>query len=163
VFANCDTQRLVLRRDAVPGTWVAANACDPASATWWDPYQGRFFNFPPPAGGDVATADHLIPLKDAWSLGAADASEQAAGNWTQGMRVDFANDWRGLELLTVSQSANSSKSDNSIDSWVPPAGSYDCTYAEMWVAVKYQWNLKIDPAEYDALENWLYTCPAPGE
>ena len=89
LLGNCDTQRLVLRRDAVPGTWSssATNPCDPAAATWWDPYQGRYFNFTSLPGPDTATADHVIPLKDAWSLGAADPTQQATGQWTEGMRV----------------------------------------------------------------------------
>jgi lysophospholipase L1-like esterase len=160
VFGNCDTQRLVLRRDAVPGTWAPSGTdpCTQAAATWWDPYQGRFFSFPSTSTKDTPTADHVIPLKDAWSLGAADPSQQAKGQWTQGMRVDFANDQRGLELLTISNSANGQKSDNAVDTWAPPNTDYHCTYAEMWVAIKYQWNLKIDASEYDALQELFLDC-----
>jgi lysophospholipase L1-like esterase len=160
VFGNCTTQQLVLRRDAVPGTWTPTTpgSCDESAATWWDYYQARLFSYSPTPGPDTPTADHIVPLKDAWSLGAADPSQQATGTWTQGMRVDFANDQRGLELLTISNSANGNKSDNAVDTWAPPNVGYHCTYAEMVVAIKYQWNLKIDASEYDALQELFLDC-----
>jgi len=58
----------------------------------------------------------------------------------------------------VTDNVNSSKGDKSPDAWKPPLTSYYCTYARMWVAVKYYWALRITSAEKTALTSMLNTC-----
>src|SRR5262249_31999736 len=94
-----------------------------------------------PNGQLKPAGDHLVALKNAWDSG--------AGAWTvQGLRFDFANEWRGVQLITTSYTTNSSKQQDPIQAWQPPNAQYLCSYAEMWVAVKYQWRLNLDNAPY---------------
>jgi hypothetical protein len=45
---------------------------------------------------------------------------------------------------TVSNITNSSKADKPIEEWQPPNATYVCTYAQMWVAIKYQYQIPVD-------------------
>lgn len=130
--------------------------CDLTGASWTPPYDA----LPISTSDQSIPIDHVVPLKDAWANGAA--------GWTLPMRVDFANDLYSVQLIPASVTTNSKKNDNSIEQWQPPNRGYWCTYAEMWVAIKYQWNLAIDgtvvqaPAttdEWDWLNNELNSCP----
>src|SRR4051794_13897728 len=49
--------------------------------------------------------------------------------------------------MAVTDNVDQSKSDRSPDSWKPPLSSYYCTYARMWVRVKYVWSLTVTSAE----------------
>jgi lysophospholipase L1-like esterase len=155
VFGGCQTRVLVLHRDDDAAT-PPASPCDLTGAFWNTPYDQPAITVTDPS----TPADHVVALKDAYANGAY--------LWTQSQRVDFANDFRGPELLTVSSTTNSSKMDSSIEEWQPPNPGYLCAYAEMWVAVKYQWNLGIDGVtilghattdEWDFLNNALRGCP----
>lgn len=155
VFGGCQTRVLVLHRDDDAPS-PPASQCDLTGAFWNTPYDSPAIVVTNPS----TPADHVVSLKDAYANGAY--------LWTQSQRIDFANDFRGLELLTVSQTSNSSKLDSSIEEWQPPNPDYLCSYAEMWVAVKYQWNLGIDGVlvlghattdEWDFLHNALQGCP----
>ena len=42
--------------------------------------------------------------------------------------------------------------------WQPPLASYRCTYARMWVRVKYVWNLTVTSAEKSILSSTLSGC-----
>jgi hypothetical protein len=158
-YGACTTRIIALHRDDDQPTPPAGRR-DLTGAYWYTPYD------PPTASGSPlkitnpsTPIDHVVPLKDSWANGAA--------GWTQATRVDFANDLRGLQLITASTTTNSSKSDRSIEQWQPPNAAYGCNYAEMWVAIKYQWHLEIDgqlveaPAttdEWDWLNNKLRSC-----
>ncbi|MCL8026963.1 HNH endonuclease family protein [Nocardioides bruguierae] len=56
-----------------------------------------------------------------------------ASQWPETRRRDFANDPRNL--LTVSGSANSSKSDHGPREWLPVNGAYRCRYAAIYLQV----------------------------
>jgi lysophospholipase L1-like esterase len=154
-YASCTTRILVLHRDDEAAS-PPPGLCDLTSASWTPPYDAP----PISTSNQSIPVDHVVPLKDAWANGAA--------GWTLPMRVDFANDLYSVQLIPASVTANSKKNDNSIEQWQPPNRGYWCTYAEMWVAIKYQWNLAIDgtlvqaPAttdEWDWLNNELNSCP----
>ena len=157
-YGFCQTRDLVLHRDDDAPS-PPSGLCDLTGGIWNTPYEAVLT----PTSNQSSPVDHVVPLKDAWANGAS--------GWTQGLRVDFANDLRGLQLITVSNSSNSSKMDFSIEQWQPPNTGYWCAYAEMWVAIKYQYNLAIDgvlvqkPAttdEWDWLSNELSSCAAAG-
>lgn len=95
--------------------------------------------------------DHLVALKEAWVSG--------AWAWTSEQRASFANDlddYRSLNAVT--SASNQSKSDKDPSKWVPPHVDFRCEYIADWVAVKWRWNLAVDRAERDALDDWLQTC-----
>ncbi|WP_433296136.1 HNH endonuclease family protein [Actinoplanes sp. CA-030573] len=143
ISGSCNTRETVLKRD---GTGVVVNsACTATSGRWYSPYDGATWT----AASDV-DIDHMVPLKNAWVSG--------AWAWTTSKRESFANDLSDPQLLAVTDNVNQSKSDQSPDTWKPPLTSYYCTYARMWVRVKYVWSLTVTSAEKSALTSMLGTC-----
>lgn len=159
VLGGCSSGLLVGKRDNDNPAYTPPSTCptntyndlvgSTASAFWYTPYDNPQVTVTPNNADSKLRpqADHVVPLKDAYSNG-ADA-------WSQGLRYDFANDWRGIQLLTASATTNGSKQDKSIEEWQPSNPSYVCAYAEMWVALKYEWNLAIDNTA-------VYTGSGPG-
>jgi hypothetical protein len=94
--------------------------------------------------------DHMVPLKNAWISG--------AWAWTTAKRQSFANDLTNPQLIAVTDNVNQSKSDKSPDAWKPPVTGYHCTYARMWVKVKYVWKLTVTSAEKSAVTTMLNAC-----
>jgi hypothetical protein len=143
ISGTCNTRETVLQRD---GAGVTVNsACTATSGRWFSPYDGATWS----AASDV-DIDHVIPLKNAWISG--------AWAWTTAKRESFANDLGDPQLIAVTDNVNQSKSDQSPDSWKPPLTGYHCTYALMWVRVKYVWALTVTSAEKSALTTMLGTC-----
>lgn len=143
VSGTCDTREWVLRRDGV-GVQTGLD-CYPTAGSWRSPYDGATWHQP----SDV-DIDHLVPLAESWRSGASD--------WTTPQRESFANDLSNPQLIAVTDNVNQSKGDQSPDQWKPPLTSYWCTYASMWTAVKYTWDLTATTAEVTALEDMLQTC-----
>jgi hypothetical protein len=143
VSGSCNTRETVLKRD---GSGVVVNsACTATSGTWSSPYDGGTWS----AASDV-DIDHMVPLKNAWISG--------AWAWTTAKRESFANDLTNPQLIAVTDNVNQSKSDKSPDAWKPPVTSYHCTYARMWVKVKYVWKLTVTSAEKSAVTTMLNAC-----
>ncbi|SEF28687.1 Protein of unknown function [Amycolatopsis pretoriensis] len=140
---SCNTREVVLKRD---GTNVATGSdCAPTSGSWKSPYDGATWT----AASDV-DIDHVVPLADAWRTGAS--------SWTTAQRQAYANDLTDPQLIAVTDNVNQEKGDKSPDQWKPPLTSYWCTYAKMWVAVKYKFKLTINTAEKSALTDMLGRC-----
>ncbi|HKS45578.1 MAG TPA: HNH endonuclease family protein [Amycolatopsis sp.] len=140
---SCNTREIVLERD---GTNVTTGPdCAPTSGRWYSPYDGATWTSP----SDV-DIDHIVPLADAWRTGAS--------SWTTAKRQSFANDLSDPQLIAVTDNVNQEKGDQSPDRWKPPLTSYWCTYAKMWIAVKYRWALTVDSAEKSALSGMLDRC-----
>jgi hypothetical protein len=143
VSGTCDTRETVLKRD---GTSVVTNSsCSATSGRWYSPYDGATWT----AASDV-DIDHVVPLKNAWISGAS--------SWTTSKRESFANDLTRPQLIAVTDNVNQSKGDKSPDAWKPPRTAYHCTYARMWIQVKYSWALRVTSAEKSALTTMLNTC-----
>ena len=143
VSGTCNTRETVLKRDGT--NVVVSSACAATSGSWFSPYDGATWS----AASDV-DIDHMVPLKNAWISG--------AWGWTTAKRESFANDLTNPQLIAVTDNVNQSKSDQSPDSWKPPLSSYHCTYARMWVKVKYVWALTVTSAEKSAITTMLATC-----
>lgn len=109
--------------------------------------------------------DHVVPLANAWRSGAS--------KWTTAQRRAFANDLTNPQLIAVTDNVNQAKGDDGPEAWKPPLSkfsfspadndanglaSYYCTYAKMWVRVKYVYDLTITSAEKNALVSMLDTC-----
>ncbi|MTD57689.1 HNH endonuclease family protein [Amycolatopsis pithecellobii] len=141
--SSCNTREVVLKRD---GTNVQTGSdCAPTSGSWYSPYDGATWT----AASDV-DIDHVVPLADAWRTGAS--------SWTTAQRQAYANDLSDPQLIAVTDNVNQAKGDASPDKWKPPLTGYWCTYAEMWIKVKYTWKLTVNSAEYSALSGMLDRC-----
>ncbi|GIE93245.1 HNH endonuclease family protein [Paractinoplanes rishiriensis] len=143
VSGSCNTRETVLKRDGT--SVVTDSACASTSGRWYSPYDGATWT----AASDV-DIDHMVPLKNAWISG--------AWAWTTSKRQSFANDLTNPQLIAVTDNVNQSKGDKSPDSWKPSVSSYHCTYARMWVRVKYVWSLTVTSVEKSALSTMLGTC-----
>lgn len=158
-----NTKFLVLRRDEDSGT-APLDPCATGGWHWWTPYDdpAERVEVLPTDPGLRPVPDHVVTLVNAWRSGAV--------NWgapgSNALRVDFANDIHSLELVTASYRTNDlptnppylGKGGAAIDEWVPHNPGYRCTYAEMWVAIKYQWRLTVTTDEINAINTQLATC-----
>src|SRR3954453_2907609 len=140
ISGSCDTRETVLKRD---GTNVVTNSsCSATSGSWYSPYDGATWH----ASSDV-DIDHVVPLADAWRTGAS--------SWTTARRQAFANDLSNPQLIAVTDNVNQSKGDQDPSTWQPSLTSYRCTYARMWIRVKYTYGLKLQSSEKSALQSML--------
>lgn len=134
--SDCENTRAeVLQRDSKQRT---TGSCKIFSGLW----QSDFEPFSTSLASEI-TIDHLVPLKEAWTSGASE--------WSTERRSQFFNDLGFIYSLSLmSQKLNSEKSSSDPSSWLPTQEV--CSYAVRWVAVKYRWNLSIDKAEKDSLD-----------
>ncbi|GAA1499748.1 HNH endonuclease family protein [Dactylosporangium maewongense] len=143
ISGACDTRETVLKRDGT--SVVTSSSCAATSGRWYSPYDGATWT----AASDV-DIDHVVPLAEAWRSGAS--------SWTTAKRQSFANDLTRPQLIAVTDNVNQSKGDKDPSTWQPSLSSYRCTYAKMWIAVKYYWALKLQSSEKSALQTMLNTC-----
>lgn len=174
----CNTREVVLKRD---GTGVVTNsACAAVSGVWFSPYDGATW-----MNASDVDIDHVVPLSNAWKVRVymfelifACANwrfQSGASSWTTSRRQAFANDLTNPQLITVTDNVNQAKGDDGPEDWMPSVSkyyvptlltqylhyclaSYHCTYASMWIHVKYNYNLTIDTREKSALQTMLNTC-----
>ena len=143
ITGACNTRETVLKRD---GTSVVTNSsCAATSGRWYSPYDGATWT----AAADV-DIDHVVPLAEAWRSGAS--------SWTTAKRQSFANDLTRPQLIAVTDNVNQAKGDKDPAAWQPPRSAYRCTYARMWIGVKYAYALKLQSAERSALQAALNSC-----
>lgn len=143
ISGSCNTRETVLKRD---GTNVVTNSsCAATSGRWYSPYDGATWS----AASDV-DIDHVVPLANAWRTGAS--------SWSTAQRQAFANDLSNPQLIAVTDNVNQSKGDQSPATWKPPRTAYWCTYAKMWIHVKYRYSLTINSTEEDQLYRMLSYC-----
>ncbi|HEV7647567.1 MAG TPA: HNH endonuclease family protein [Actinophytocola sp.] len=143
ISGACNTRETVLKRD---GTGVVTDSsCAATSGSWYSPYDGATWH----ASSDV-DIDHVVPLAAAWRTGAS--------SWTTAQRQAYANDLSNPQLIAVTDNVNQSKGDQTPATWKPPRTAYWCTYAKMWVHVKYRYSLTVNSSEKSALTSMLGTC-----
>ena len=140
ISGSCNTRETVLQRDG--SNVVTSSACAATSGSWYSPYDGATWS----AASDV-DIDHVVPLAEAWRSG--------ANSWTAAERQRFANDLSRPQLIAVTDNVNQSKGDQDPSTWQPSRTAYRCTYARMWIGVKYQWDLTLQQAEKTALTTML--------
>lgn len=138
---SCDARDAALIRDG--RNEVVRSGCYVERGRWSDPYTGRTYYRP----SDI-DIDHVVALANAWRSGAS--------SWTAAKRERFAN--VPMDLLSVEDNANQSKSDSGPEAWKPPRRAYHCTYARKWIGIKHNWTLSITSAEKSALSGMLSTC-----
>ena len=150
---GCDTRNDILLRDLVDKTYVSIKRCPDAVATGIlrDPYTNATIAFT--RGNQVGAAvqiDHIVPLALAWDMGARD--------WSDAMRIRFAND--PANLLAVAGPANQDKGDQEPATWMPPNHAFWCQYAMQFIAVARGYGLAVDQASAQELREAAATCPA---
>jgi hypothetical protein len=143
---GCNTRELVLH--AQGRGWVLGPSCgsvcpQTGPACWvsiydnvavWDPHRLQI--------------DHVVPV--------AEANRSGTRNWTPQQRAAFYQD--PANLVAVSASSNTSKSDDDPARWLPPNRGSWCWYAETWISTKTRYHLQADPPEVTALRSMLNTC-----
>jgi len=146
---NCDARNYILARDLVDITLVP-HTCKVATGTLIDPYTALTILFVRgPSTSDSIQIDHVVSLSDAWQKGAQALSPLD--------RYEFAND--PLNLLAVQGDANQAKGDGDAATWLPANKIYRCAYIARQIAVKTKYRLWVTPAEYQAMERILSSCP----
>lgn len=141
---SCDTRETVMTKESKKKV-TRTKACKVTSGRWRNEYNGKFITNP-----KRIEIDHRVALAEAWRSG--------AHAWTANRRRGFANDIRYMHtLVAVGSHSNRAKSDHDPARWLPAKGK--CRYVARWVAVKYRWNLKVDPAEKRAIHKRLTACP----
>ncbi|MFJ2008090.1 HNH endonuclease family protein [Streptomyces chartreusis] len=143
---GCNTRAEVLIHEAVEAPSVGPG-CRLTGGSWWSYYDATLVTSA--SGLDI---DHMVPLAEAWDSGAS--------AWTSQRRESYAND-QGAEpsLVAVTARSNRSKADQDPAEWMPPATDVHCQYLAEWVGTKLRWDLAIDEAELDALEDMTMGCP----
>jgi hypothetical protein len=149
---GCDTRNDILDRDLIDKVYVDIKRCPSAVATGalHDPYTNAVISFT--RGNQVGASvqiDHLVPLALAWDLGARD--------WTDEMRVRFAND--PANLLAVAGGANQDKGDSEPADWMPPNQAFWCQYSVQFAEVLRGYGLPIDQRSAVVLREGAATCP----
>jgi hypothetical protein len=140
---GCNTRYEVLIAEAVVKPKVGAG-CYLTGGRWRSSYDGKVFTNP--TGLDI---DHMVPLAEAWRSG--------AWAWTAAQRMDFANDLEdSRSLLAVTASLNRSKGDRDVAAWLPAKAQ--CSYISNWIAVKWRFDLSVDPIEGEFLQTKITAC-----
>ena len=86
------------------------------------------------------------------------AAIRSARDWTDAMRIRFAND--PANLLAVAGQANQDKGDSEPATWMPPNHAFWCQYAMQFIAVLRGYALPVDQASAQELREAAATCPA---
>jgi hypothetical protein len=149
---GCDSRNDILDRDLVDKTYVSIKRCPNAVATGTlhDPYTNDVIAFVRgEKTGAAVQIEHIVPLAYAWDLG--------AWNWTDEMRVRFAND--PAELLAIGGQVNEDKSDKEPAVWMPPNTAFHCQYAMQFIAVLRGYGLPVDAPSAAVLREAAETCP----
>ncbi len=147
---GCDTRNDILRRDlAEVVSKPGSNGCAVLSGVLNDPFTGTVVDFVRGPGTSAEVQiDHVVALSDAWQKGAQ--------QWDEFTRRNFANDPANLQA-TIGW-VNQAKGDSDAATWLPPNGSYRCTYVTRIVDVKAAYGLWVTQAEHDAIARVLTGC-----
>ena len=147
---GCDTRNDILRRDLSAAEFSGDSRCRVAGGTFREPYTGRQLTFRRGAGSSVEVQiDHVVALGDAWQKGAQQLTAE--------QRESLAND--PLNLIAVDGPANQDKSASDAATWLPPNKAFRCHYVARQISVKAAYRLWVTPAEKDAMQRTLASCP----
>jgi len=147
---GCSTRHDVLARDLLGATRDPADRCTVTGGMLVDPYTGGVVDTGE-TGLRGVHVDHVIPLAAAWDL--------AAWEWTPRRRAAFANDV-DRNLVAVTGSANTSKSDSTPAGWLPPDPTRHCFYAARYLTAAVAYGIPLTESDRDALDAAAQTCPA---
>ncbi len=158
--ANCTTRSQVLydenKAESVsffPNECNLTNTCKPEDYSCsimsgkWIPYTGDYISLTekPYINANDLQIDHTVPLQNAWINGAC--------KWDKQLREVFSNDRTPGHLSVMVRYLNTSKGEYTPYRWLPPIGKE--RYISNWIAVKYRYNLKLSPYEFNILHKLL--------
>lgn len=146
---GCPTRHDVLVRDLRDATIAPDSPCTVQGGTLVDPYTGRVLEVQR-SGLRGIHVDHVFPLSAAWDLG--------AWRWSAERRAAFANDV-DRNLLAVTGSVNSRKSDSTPESWLPPDPGRHCFYAARYLTAAVFYGLAVTAADHEVLADAVRRCP----
>ena len=131
---------------ARPGQRAQAQRCVVIAGDLHDPYSGKDIDFVKARASEVQI-DHIFPLGLAWRMGAS--------QWSADRRAELANDRDNL--LAVWGRPNAQKRDKGPAEWQPEK-TYQCTYAEKFIAVADEYELSVTDADHSELKDMLDAC-----
>lgn len=143
--ASCHNTRAraLIRDSRKPVQFSESNNCTVKSGEWLDPYTGDIVT-----DAQQLQIDHVVPLKDAYRVGAF--------KWNYQQRCAYANFMaNNYHLLSVSGHENMSKGDKSPDGYIPPNPRVQCGYLEAWLKIKLIWGLIVLPPEAQAISQLI--------
>ena len=144
---GCNTRYEVLIAEAVVKP-IISKGCYLSGGRWKSAYDAKVFTNP--TSLDI---DHMVPLAEAWRSG--------AWAWSATQRMEYANDLGDTRsLIAVTASLNRSKGDKDVAQWLPPKAQ--CTYISNWIAVKWRFDLTVDPIEAEFLRTKINSCNISG-
>lgn len=149
---GCPTRYDVLARDLVGTTVDPASPCTVHGGILTDPYTGRVVDAGR-SGIRGIHVDHVFPLSAAWDLGAS--------RWPAQRRAAFANDV-DRNLVAVTGSVNTTKSDSTPAEWLPPDPRRHCFYAARYLSAAAAYDLPVTAADHAVLETAIRRCPRGG-
>lgn len=134
--------KILQARSEVPvKTRPGADGCIVEQGRWTDPYSGNTYTKPFPN----VEIDHMVPLKNAYLMGAS--------KWSRQRRCWYANFYKNdFHLIPISATENEIKSDSTPYDYMPPQKNYLCQYVKNWLKVKLLWKLAMQPPEVEAIE-----------
>ena len=140
-----DTRQEVLIRDSLrPVRFKTAKSCRVLSGLWKCPFTGEQFTNP-----RQLDVDHVVPLKEAYLSGGR--------RWSQERKIIYANDLsHPHHLLAVKASANRSKGASDPVKWMPK--QHPCKYIQIWINIKKNYDLAMDPKERAKIREILNNC-----
>lgn len=146
---GCSTRHDVLARDIGGGTATPLDPCAVSDGTLLDPYTGHVVDVGV-SGVRGIHVDHVFPLAAAWDLG--------AWEWSAERRAVFANDV-DHNLLAVTGTVNSRKSDSTPADWLPNDPERHCFYAARYLTAAVAYGLPVTEADHRALAGAVRKCP----
>lgn len=149
---GCSTRQDVLSRDLRGAVTDPDSPCTVSGGILVDPYTGRVVDVERTGVGGIHV-DHVFPLSAAWDLG--------AWRWSARRRAAFANDV-DRNLIAVTGSVNTRKSDSTPADWLPPDPGRHCFYAARSLSVAVAYGLPVTAADHEALGEAVRRCPRGG-
>ncbi|TLQ45463.1 HNH endonuclease family protein [Streptomyces marianii] len=137
---GCDTRNDVLKLHGQDVRFRSGSDCVVVSMDLYDPYTGKDIAWKKARAAEVQI-DHVVPLSYSWQMGAA--------RWRKEKRQRLANDV--LNLLPVSGSANSAKSDSGPASWLPPNKAIRCSYVVRFAQVAEEYELPVTASDKEMM------------
>ncbi len=126
-----DTRGEILVERSLTEVVLDETGCRIVGGTWRDFYTGKILSEP-----STIDIDHLVPLKEAWNLGAHE--------WDRSRAADFANDPENLVITTSEM--NRSKGGKVPPAWLPLEEEFRCEYVTRFGQIlgKYGFSIPTD-------------------
>ena len=142
-------ERVLVARSTVPITWADNLQCVASEGRWTDLYLGT--DLTRTIDAEVRS---LIPIENVHLSGGSE--------WTPATRNLFLNDTsHPATMVILAANSGHNPRGSAPDVWRPSNQASWCGYAVDWVSVKARWELRVSPAEADALAEMLATCDQP--